>query len=54
MLWRPALDALRVSLETREVAEVRQQYERLREEHGFATSLSHAAVTSRGWWTISS
>ncbi|MGA7488913.1 MAG: alpha-2-macroglobulin, partial [Xanthobacteraceae bacterium] len=34
-LWRPALDALRVSLEQREVAEVRQQYERLREEHGF-------------------
>ena len=34
-LWRPALDALRVSLELREVAGVRQQYERLREEHGF-------------------
>ena len=34
-VWRPALDALRVSLELREVAEVRQQYERLREEHGF-------------------
>src|SRR5262249_54759831 len=33
--WRPALDALRVSLELREVAEVRQQYERLREDHGF-------------------
>src|SRR5215831_16195511 len=35
MLWRPALDTLRVSLETREVAEVRQQYERMREDHGF-------------------
>src|SRR5262245_6059550 len=35
MQWRPALDALRVSLETREVAEVRQQYERMREDHGF-------------------
>ena len=35
MLWRPALDALRVLLETREVAEVRQQYERMREDHGF-------------------
>ena len=34
-IWRPALDALRVSLEVREVAEVRQQYEHLREEHGF-------------------
>ncbi len=34
-IWRPALDALRVSLDLREVAEVRQQYERLREEHGF-------------------
>src|SRR5262245_2035797 len=34
-LWRPALDALRVSLEIREVAEVRQQYERMREDHGF-------------------
>src|SRR5262244_1585962 len=34
-VWRPALDALRVSLDLREVAEVRQQYERLREEHGF-------------------
>ena len=29
-IWRPALDALRVSLDLREVAEVRQQYERLR------------------------
>src|SRR6201987_970069 len=34
-VWRPALDALRVSLELNEVAEVRQQYERLREDHGF-------------------
>ena len=34
-VWRPALDAMRVSLELREVADVRQQYERLREEHGF-------------------
>src|SRR5262249_7399848 len=29
------LDALRTSLELREVAEVRQQYERMREDHGF-------------------
>jgi hypothetical protein len=34
-VWRPALDALRISLDLREVAEVRQQYERLREDHGF-------------------
>ena len=34
-LWRPALDALRMSLDLREAADVRGQYERLREEHGF-------------------
>jgi alpha-2-macroglobulin len=34
-MWRPALDALRMSLELREVAEVRGQYEKLRDEHGF-------------------
>jgi hypothetical protein len=34
-LWRPALDALRLSLELREVAEVRGQYEKLRDDHGF-------------------
>ncbi|MGE3147898.1 MAG: MG2 domain-containing protein [Pseudorhodoplanes sp.] len=34
-LWRPALDALRLSLEAREVADVRQQYEKLRMEWGF-------------------
>ena len=34
-LWRPALDALRAALELREVADVRQQYERIREDHGF-------------------
>jgi uncharacterized protein YfaS (alpha-2-macroglobulin family) len=34
-LWRPALDALRLSLDLREVADVRAQYERLRDEHGF-------------------
>ncbi len=33
--WRPSLDALRLSLELREVADVRGQYERLREVHGF-------------------
>ncbi|MDQ8730122.1 alpha-2-macroglobulin [Bradyrhizobium sp. LHD-71] len=34
-LWRPALDALRVSLELREVADIRSQYEKLRDERGF-------------------
>jgi alpha-2-macroglobulin len=33
--WRPSLDALRLSLELREAADVRGQYERLREERGF-------------------
>jgi alpha-2-macroglobulin len=34
-LWRPALDALRLSLEAREVADVRAQYEQLRDQYGF-------------------
>jgi hypothetical protein len=34
-LWRPALDALRLSLDLREVADVRDQYEKMRDEHGF-------------------
>ena len=34
-LWRPALDSLRLSLDLREVAEVRGNYEKLRDEHGF-------------------
>jgi uncharacterized protein YfaS (alpha-2-macroglobulin family) len=34
-VWRPALDALRLSLELRETAELRAQYERLRADHGF-------------------
>lgn len=34
-LWRPALDALRLSLEMREAADARHLYEQLREEHGF-------------------
>jgi alpha-2-macroglobulin len=34
-LWRPALDTLRISLQLREVADVRARYERLRDEHGF-------------------
>ena len=34
-LWRPALDALRLSLDLKEVADVRGQYEKMRDEHGF-------------------
>ena len=34
-LWRPSLDALRLALELREVADVRVLYERMREDHGF-------------------
>lgn len=34
-VWRPALDALRLSLELRETADVRSLYERMRDEHGF-------------------
>src|SRR6201995_151185 len=34
-IWLPALDVLRLSLEQKEVAEVRGQYERLRDDHGF-------------------
>ncbi len=34
-LWRPALDSLRLSLDMREVAEVRRSYEKLRDEYGF-------------------
>ena len=34
-MWRPALDSLRLSLDEKEVAEVRAQYEKLRDDHGF-------------------
>jgi uncharacterized protein YfaS (alpha-2-macroglobulin family) len=34
-MWRPALDTLRLSLDMRENAETRGEYERLRVEHGF-------------------
>src|SRR6516225_7660776 len=33
--WRPALDAMRLSLKLHEVADLRGQYERLREQYGF-------------------
>jgi len=38
--WRPALDALRLSLELRELADVRGQYERLRDQYGSACSIT--------------
>lgn len=34
-LWRPALDTMRMSLDIREVASVREAYEKLRDDHGF-------------------
>jgi len=34
-VWRPALDALRLSLEIRETADIRGLYERLRDQYGF-------------------
>lgn len=34
-LYRPALDAMRLSLDLREVADVREQYEKMRGDHGF-------------------
>src|SRR5262249_47324571 len=33
--YRPALDALRIALEVREIPDVRVLYERMREDHGF-------------------
>jgi uncharacterized protein YfaS (alpha-2-macroglobulin family) len=34
-LWRPALDALRASLDLRDTADVRAQYDKMRDDHGF-------------------
>jgi hypothetical protein len=34
-LWRPALDALRLSLDLREAADVRAQYVKMRDDYGF-------------------
>jgi uncharacterized protein YfaS (alpha-2-macroglobulin family) len=34
-LWRPALDALRASLDLRDTADVRGLYDKMRDEHGF-------------------
>jgi hypothetical protein len=34
-LWRPALDTLRLSLEIKEIADLRANYEKMRSDHGF-------------------
>src|SRR5262249_47605682 len=34
-LWRPALDTLRLSLELKEVADLRASYEKMRQDYGF-------------------
>src|ERR1700739_1062275 len=47
-MWRPALDTLRLSLELREVADVRAQYEKLRDDHGF--KLADYNVDSDSAW----
>ena len=46
-LWRPSLDALRLSLDMREVAEVRGQYEKMRDEHGFRLWTTPSIPTGR-------
>jgi len=45
-LWRPALDTLRLSLDMKEVADVRGQYEKLRDDHGFRLLESGIGIDS--------
>ncbi len=55
-LWRPALDAMRLSLGLRETAELRGQYERLRAQHGFRMldySVDSDAVSPRACFQFS-
>ncbi len=55
-LWRPALDAMRLSLNLRETAELRGQYERLRVVHGFRLldySVDSNAVSPRACFQFS-
>ena len=55
-LWRPALDALRLSLEGREELEVRALYERMRDDHGFRIldySVDADAVSPRACFQFS-
>ncbi len=54
--WRPALDALRLSLDIREAADLRGQYERLRVDHGFRYldySVDSDAVSPRACFQFS-
>jgi hypothetical protein len=54
--WRPALDSLRLSLELRETADLRGQYERLRIDHGFRMldySVDSDAVSPRACFQFS-
>jgi len=54
--WRPALDAMRMSLELRETADLRGDYERLRGEHGFRMldySIDADAVSPRACFQFS-
>jgi len=55
-LWRPALDAMRLSLALRETAELRGQYERLRVTHGFRLldySVDSDAISPRACFQFS-
>ena len=55
-LWRPALDAMRLSLALRETADLRGQYEKLRAEHGFRLldySVNSDAVSPRACFQFS-
>jgi uncharacterized protein YfaS (alpha-2-macroglobulin family) len=55
-IWRPALDAMRLSLDLRETAELRAQYERLRAEYGFRLldySVDSDAVSPRACFQFS-
>ena len=54
--WRPALDAMRLSLDLRETADLRGQYERLRVEHGFRLldySVDSDAISPRACFQFS-
>ncbi len=54
--WRPALDAMRLSLSLRETADLRGQYEQLRVEHGFRLldySVDSDAVSPRACFQFS-
>ncbi|MBY0380709.1 MAG: alpha-2-macroglobulin family protein [Xanthobacteraceae bacterium] len=55
-LWRPALDSLRLSLDLRESADVREQYETMRTDHGFRLldySIDSDSASPRGCFVFS-